>query len=103
MLGNGQSSIMAACLVNHSNAIATINKSAAHQPAIASYCIYTAKMPMPVKELPPIPPLPKIYSEDKRVNKPEEYFRFAARYQYLRLLGHGAYGMVWYQRPTVWI
>lgn len=42
-----------------------------------------------------IPPLPKIYSEDKRVNRPEEFFRFASRYQYLRLLGHGAYGMVW--------
>ena len=44
-----------------------------------------------------LPPLPKIYSEDRRINRPEEYFRFAnpSRYQYLRLLGHGAYGMVW--------
>lgn len=42
-----------------------------------------------------LPPLPKIYGEDKRVSHPEEYFRFTGRYQYMRLLGHGAYGMVW--------
>lgn len=55
-------------------------------------------MPVPVdasEDFPPMPPLPQIYSEDKRVRKPEEYFRFSHRYQYLRLLGHGAYGMVW--------
>ncbi len=48
-------------------------------------------------ERPPVvlPPLPKIYGEDKRVSHPEEYFRFTGRYQYVRLLGHGAYGMVW--------
>ncbi len=40
-------------------------------------------------------PLPKIYGEDSRVKKPEEFFRFTSRYQYIRLLGHGAYGMVW--------
>ena len=64
-------------------------------------------MPMPIptrplRELLPVPPLPKIYSEDKRVNKPEEYFQFAARYRYVRLLGHGAYGMVWYTRYERW-
>lgn len=55
-------------------------------------------MPVPIDastDFPPMPPLPQIYSEDKRVRKPEEYFRFSHRYQYLRLLGHGAYGMVW--------
>lgn len=45
-----------------------------------------------------IPPLPKIYGEDKRISRAEEYFRFSQRYQYVRLLGHGAYGLVWY--PT---
>lgn len=44
-----------------------------------------------------IPPLPRIYGEDKRVNRAEEYFRFGQRYQYIRLLGHGAYGLVWYR------
>lgn len=53
-------------------------------------------MPAPIKELPPIPPLPRFYGEDKKVHRPEEYFRFSHRYQYLRLLGHGAYGLVWY-------
>lgn len=40
-------------------------------------------------------PLPKIESVDRRIVKPEEYFRMPARYRFNRLLGHGAYGMVW--------
>ncbi len=41
-------------------------------------------------------PLPQIVGHDKRVAKPEEYFRLPPRYKFNRLLGHGAYGLVWY-------
>ena len=49
-------------------------------------------------------PLPKILSEDRRIERPESFFTFATstgadgpregRYKYVRLLGHGAYGLV---------
>lgn len=50
---------------------------------------------MPVKEL---SPLPQIFSNDKKIAKPEEYFKMPGRYKFNRLLGHGAYGLVWYIR-----
>ena len=45
-----------------------------------------------------IPSLPKVYPEDRKVADPQRFFKFAAgsRYSYIRLLGHGAYGYVWY-------
>lgn len=51
-----------------------------------------------VFEVAGVPPLPKIYPEDRKVADPQRFFKFSAesRYSYLRLLGHGAYGYVWY-------
>lgn len=41
-----------------------------------------------------LPPLPKIYNDDKRIAKPEDFFKINPRYKFGRLLGHGAYGLV---------
>lgn len=40
----------------------------------------------------------KVNAEDRKVPDPQRFFKFPAhsRYRYLRLLGHGAYGYVWY-------
>lgn len=45
-----------------------------------------------------LPLLPKVYPEDRKVPEAQKFFKFPAssRYTYLRLLGHGAYGYVWY-------
>lgn len=40
-------------------------------------------------------PLPQIFNQDKRIAKPEEYFKLPPRYKFSKLLGHGAYGLVW--------
>lgn len=42
----------------------------------------------------PLPPLPKLYNDDRRIPKPEDYFKSNPRYKFMRLLGHGAYGLV---------
>lgn len=39
-------------------------------------------------------PLPRIQVTDTKIHNPEESFQFGSRYRYMRLLGHGAYGLV---------
>ncbi|PJF16976.1 Mitogen-activated protein kinase [Paramicrosporidium saccamoebae] len=72
------------------------------QPIKQPVCLYllgaefrvAVAMPVPVDTTGrDLPPLPKIYGEDRRVNKPEEYFRHLTRYRYARLLGQGAAAM----------